>query len=136
MLINLIELSISAALVGIIWIVQLVHYPSFHHYNEKDFRQSMKFHQDRISFIVLPLMISEIAISGWLTYAHYSQLRFIGFLIVILIWTCTFTIQVPIHENLLANGYDKSEVNKLVNSNWIRTFLWTIKLALVISILI
>ena len=47
-------------------------------------------------------------------------------LTIILIFISTFIIQVPFYNKLkLANN--RKHIIKLVNTNWIRTFLWIIK---------
>jgi hypothetical protein len=47
------------------------------------------------------------------------------------VWTSTFFIQVPLH-NQLAAGFDAAVHNSLVNTNWIRTFAWTLRGILVL----
>lgn len=129
--INFIEIAISAALLGVIWLVQLVHYPSFRYYNERDFQESMKFHQERISFIVLPLMLAEIGLATFLAYDTASTIKIVILVIVSLIWLSTFCLQVPQHQRLLVEGKNRIIIQKLVRSNWLRTVLWSIKMILV-----
>jgi hypothetical protein len=51
--------------------------------------------------------------------------------LVILVWCSTFTFQVPIHKSLQV-GKDTSKIRRLVATNWIRTFAWSIKAVTVI----
>ena len=46
-------------MVGIIWIVQLVHYPSFAFVDVTRYIEFQTFHERNISFIVVPLMVVE-----------------------------------------------------------------------------
>jgi hypothetical protein len=117
----------TSLLCGVIWIVQIVHYPSFAFINKESFKESMMFHQKKISFIVIPLMALEVLVLVFdeMTYRNYLNLLIVG-----LIWLCTFFIQVPIHNRLL-HGYDEFLIKKLAKMNWIRTCLWTLKLVVI-----
>ena len=127
------QFGISCALFGVIWIIQLVHYPSFKSYEINTFSLSMRSHQDRISWVVIPLMLAELMVAAYLAYTAPSlpNQTIVG--IVICIWFCTFTIQVPLHRELLLNGKNSLHLRHLVISNWIRTALWTLKLFIVFS---
>lgn len=118
----------SFALFGLIWCVQLVHYPFFLRADKINFIDHIEFHKYRISIIVVPLMTIELATSGILTFQaqQYTGWNLFGFIIVILIWLVTFFVQVPLH-NQLSKGYDESKIQKLIKTNWIRTFLWSAK---------
>jgi len=126
----------SFALFGLIWCIQLVHYPFFLRSDKANFIKHIGFHKRQISIIVVPLMTVELASSGILAFetTQYANLNIIGFIIVISIWLVTFFVQVPIH-NSLSNGYDEASVQKLIKTNWIRTILWTLKSAISLSIL-
>jgi hypothetical protein len=132
MQIKLFEIIISSALFGIIWVIQILQYPGFLDLNRDTFKLSMKHHQDRISFVVIPLMLSELFITGWLIFTDYSTTHLLVFLIVLGIWGSTFTLQVPLHEKLLKEVFHEERIKKLVKTNWIRTFLWTAKLAVIL----
>jgi len=120
-----INLSISWALFGLIWVVQLVHYPTFEFIDNQNFTAFHQHHTSSITLIVMPLMLSELGLSIYLT--KLEPTTYLGPLILVgLIWLSTFCIQVPIH-NALGNEKDSFLIQKLVNTNWIRTILWTIK---------
>lgn len=131
----LVNSACSLFLCGLIWLVQLVHYPSFHFADEARFKEFHTFHSQRISIIVIPVMIIELITSGvlWWNYPA-SNLYSIGFYLVILIWASTAIFSVPTH-NKLQDGKNTTVINSLVNTNWIRTILWTLKALLVIYLL-
>lgn len=134
-LIFLINLSTSLFLMGLIWTIQLVHYPSFHFVDKNGFSEFHSFHNRRISFLVVPFMITELITSGLLWWNdEVFSLNAIGFYIVCLIWLSTFLLSVPNHAKL-AKGKDDSVINSLVNTNWVRTVLWTLKAGLSIYVL-
>ena len=121
----------SFLLCGLIWTVQLVHYPMFHMLEKEKYGEHILFHGFRISLIVVPLMVIELVSSFSLAFFSSTDtiLHMIGFLIVILIWLVTFFVQLPLHSKLTL-GYNPETVNKLVSTNIIRTILWTMKAAL------
>lgn len=114
-------------LVGIIWLVQLVHYPAFRYVDRSERQGFHKMHTTFITPIVAPLMVSELGLTTYALWIEPSPSACVLFVIVGLIWMSTFLIQVPIH-NRLAQEWKKEEVTKLITSNWIRTILWSIKL--------
>lgn len=120
-----INLCISWALFSLIWVVQLVHYPTFEFIDNQNFTAFHQHHTSSITLIVMPLMLAELGLGIYL--AKLQPSTYLGPLILIgLIWLSTFFIQVPIH-NALGNGKDGFLIQKLVNTNWIRTILWTTK---------
>ena len=123
-------------LTGVIWTIQIVHYPSFHYIDKLSFVNFHQFHERRISIIVMPLMILELISSVALYFNDMSNHTFLLNLIVVgLIWCSTFFIQVPIH-NILSQKKDNMMIEKLVSTNWIRTFLWSMRILLIIDELI
>ncbi|MGF1668926.1 MAG: hypothetical protein ACFCU6_00655 [Balneolaceae bacterium] len=131
------NISVSFILTGIIWVIQIVHYPSFHYTGEKNFSVYHQFHTQRISLLVVPLMLIELITSVVLTLFEKlpALLTYSSLACVLLIWTVTFLLQVPVHNKLSA-GYNKQQVNKLVAGNWFRTILWSLKAILGIMLLI
>ena len=123
-------------LTGVIWTIQIVHYPSFHYIDKLSFTNFHNFHERRISIIVMPLMLIEL-ITSIALYIHnmWSIIFALNLLIVGLIWCSTFFVQVPIHS-ILSEKKDKNLIEKLVNTNWIRTFLWSMRMLLIIDELI
>ena len=120
-------------LTGVIWTIQIVHYPSFHYIDKLSFTNFHHFHERRISIIVMPLMLIELTTSTVLYINNMSSIVFaLNLLIVVLIWCSTFFIQVPIHS-ILSEKKDKKLIEKLVNTNWIRTFLWSMRMLLIID---
>ena len=122
----IVNFFISSFMLGLILVTQIVSYPLFLKVEVDNFSI---FHDDyvsRISFIAVPVMLGELFIS---TLVYYYFNTFLGFMIllsIILIFISTFIIQVPLHNKLkLANN--RKQIIKLVNTNWIRTFLWIVK---------
>ena len=115
---------------GLIWLIQLVHYPLFEKVGSGHFREYAQDHQRLITLIVLPIMFTELGTSLYLVVSRpvgISRLSaVIGVVLVIVIWLSTFLIQVPQHEQLL-DGFDADVCRQLVQGNWIRTISWTLR---------
>lgn len=118
----------SFALFGLIWCVQLVHYPFFLRSDQRNFVEHIGFHKFQISLIVVPLMTIELITSGILAFQSVTlqNWHIFGFVTVVLIWIVTFLVLVPLHGKL-SDGYDEATIQSLIKSNWIRTILWSTK---------
>ena len=123
------SLATSWALCTLIWLIQILHYPSFSFVHPDHFPTFHAFHSQRISLIVLPLMVVELGSSIYLAW-HLHSIWLVSLFLVILIWMSTFLIQVPLHGKLSARK-DQRHIEKLVRTNWIRTFLWSLKAILI-----
>lgn len=118
----------SFFMAGLIWFVQVVHYPSFLDMEDSNFQQLHKNHVVRTGLVVVPPMLVELASSAMLVF-FYTELPLIngvGFSLVLAIWLSTFLLQAPTH-NRLQKKIDRSLVLRLIRTNWIRTVLWSLK---------
>lgn len=122
-LLLLLQIFACFSLTGLIWLIQLVHYPSFKYVSKSNFAEFAKFHADRISFIVVPLMIVDLGTALFLV-GKYGVLNA---LLVILIWLSTAIWSVPCHARLQKHGKDEKCIQRLVLSNWPRTILWSVR---------
>jgi hypothetical protein len=115
-------------LVGLIWFVQLVHYPLFGEVGRHDFPSFSRSHQRRAARIIAPLMLGEAILAllliVWPPAALPSWPPWLGGFLLAMIWTSTFALQMPLHDRLLIS-YDPLAARSLIRTNWIRTGLWT-----------
>ena len=116
---------ISSFMFGLILTTQIVSYPMFLK-AEENFSVYHMSYVNKISTIAAPLMIIELFLSLLFIILLQSYFAISIFLIMILIFLSTFFIQVPIHEKL-KNNFNVYLCNKLINTNWIRVFLWLSK---------
>ena len=128
----IIHLIATSVMVGVIWVIQLVHYPSFHFIELKQYTTFQRFHMSRISYVVIPAMLTELftLILFIISTGKIDSLISISGLLLILIWVMTAVFFSGVHQKLTL-GYDKVIVDKLVKLNWGRTLLWTIRLFLI-----
>jgi len=127
-----IHLVSTVFMVGLIWIVQLVHYPSFSFVDKSLYRDFQYFHMQRITYIVAPVMVIELLSASVILYKYYMNWYFsLSILVLALIWVNTALLNIPVHNKLLANK-DEMLINKLVLYNWPRTILWSLRVILLI----
>lgn len=128
------EIVITALLVGLIWTIQILNYPLFNFVREADFHIYHQFHMSSITLLVGPLMIIEFGLRILNMYYHSSRsLDIILFLLLLAVWGTTIFISVPIHNQLLLLK-DANLLKKLIETNWIRTLGWTLKLVILLSL--
>ncbi|NJL15398.1 MAG: hypothetical protein HC913_21935 [Microscillaceae bacterium] len=128
------NLLVTAYLTGLIWTIQVLHYPSFAKFGPAAFSDFHPFHTARITLIVALPMVLELALAAglWLGAAIPEELLppwlnagLLG--LVGLIWLSTFFWAIPLH-NRLEQGFDLGIIQQLVAMNWIRTLAWTLRL--------
>ncbi|MGE4133797.1 MAG: hypothetical protein AB7F86_19320 [Bdellovibrionales bacterium] len=113
-------------LTGLIWVIQLVHYPSFLFVREERFQTFGRFHSWRISCIVMPLMIVELLSAIALVWSSPEVFWIVNLILVMSVWTFTFVLSVPRHQRL-AQGFSLIEIESLILTNWPRTIVWSLR---------
>ncbi len=124
----------SGAMCGLIWFVQVVHYPLFAAVDGDRSRAYSLEHQRRTTPVVLPFMLVELATAAavaiWPPAAVGRGVAAAGLGLVAVIWLSTFLVQVPLHGRLARDGHAPEAVATLVRGNWIRTVAWTARAVL------
>ena len=115
-------------MVGLIWFVQVVHYPLFDRADRADFTRFSQDHQRLTTWVVGPPMLVEMLTALALVLARPASVpgwqAGLGLGLVLLIWASTALAQVPQHA-ALTRGYDPEAHQYLVASNWLRTLAWS-----------
>lgn len=121
---------------GLIWMVQLVTYPQFHEVDSAHFGNYHTKYGSRITLVVMPLMLVELAIAVFLVWTEFTTSfrwpALIGFGLVLAIWAVTFLVQVPQHARLSQFGWSEEVISALIAGNWVRTFLWSARSGLLL----
>lgn len=125
-------------MVGLIWFVQIVHYPLFDHVSPNLSPSYEIAHIWRTIELVGPMMALE-GITGffllWYRPGGVSlPLVWSGLGLLCVIWLSSFVLQVPLHD-LLSEGFDAAAHRHLVLTNWIRTVAWSLRGFLVCKML-
>ena len=113
---------IDLVFVYLIWIVQIIIYPSFKFTSTELFKKWHDKYCFRIGFFVLPLMIAQLLV-GIINLKSNSD--WINFSVVSLTWISTFLISAPIHSKLKKFGKSDKVLDQLIKTNWIRVALWS-----------
>lgn len=131
------NLTLASAMFGVIWVIQLVHYPLFAGLDESTLGEWHKFHTRRITYLVAPLMVGELALSIGYAWMAASLAGFVALVLTVGVWIATFTWSVPLHESLAQIESDSGAnlreiIRRLVLTNWARSLLYTLKAILLI----
>jgi hypothetical protein len=111
---------------GVIWVVQVLHYPTYRFISEDKFIEFQAFHQKWITVIVAPMMLLELGSAMILIWIIPSKWTWINLTTIGLIWLSTFLLSVPQHARLSIKR-DPATIERLIRTNWPRTLLWTIR---------
>ena len=110
---------------GIIWYVQLVHYPLFAEVGEDTWFTYHADHERRTGWVVAPLMIVELGTAAAIVViGGHGVLTLVGLVLAAATWVLTFALAVPLHRRLNATR-DPAVIQRLVTINWLRTAAWT-----------
>ncbi len=134
MFLLLVQLIATLAMFGLIWFVQVVHYPLFELVDDRKFAAS---HATRTTYVVAPLMLLELASSiallrtVWRPSFISPTEAWLGAVLAGVIWLSTAFLQVPMHDRLQAR-HSVADARQLVATNWVRTVAWSLRAALVL----
>jgi len=124
---------------GLIWFVQIVHYPLFTKIGSRGFTQYAESHRHLTSLVVVPIMLLELIAAALLPLCidtlSKRLLSWLALALLIGVWLATAILQVPLHEKL-GNGYSDEDAEKLASTNWVRTILWTARSFVLLAILV
>lgn len=124
----LVHAGATLAMAGLIWTVQVVHYPLFDGVGVEGFAEYEARHASAIGrLLVVPAVTEVVAaallaldrpdgIPAWLVLAAGALLA--------VVWVMTLLVQVPLHRRL-GQAFDAEIHRRLVMSNWWRTAAWS-----------
>ncbi len=126
-------------LTGLIWTIQIVHYPLFAMVGPDRFPAYEAAHSARITAVIaLPWAVQGVTMLALLIAPPAGLPR-------ALIWTAavlaalpvavTLVASVPAHS-VLGDGFDAAAHTRLVTTNWLRTAAWTAHVAVAIGMLV
>lgn len=129
----------SLGMFGVIWVIQLVHYPLMRHIPGESFRSFEAEHQRRITWVVGPLMavegISVLLVFFWRPASIPFALALGGGIAEAIAIGVTVMISAPTHGRMATTG-DMDLLDRLITTNWIRTAAWTARGAIAIAMLV
>ena len=120
------KLLVDFGLVILIWMTQLVVYPSFTYFPSDSLLKWHEKYTTSISVIVMPLMLAQIGVHGYLLLATFSWTGAAAFGLVLLAWINTFLFAVPQHNRIANQDEVVGSAKNLVRINWYRTVIWSV----------
>lgn len=136
-------LAIHAAatwfMVGMIWMVQIVHYPLFALLPKSDFVAYARGHTKSMGrLLALPAgteVVSALLLVWMVPDGVTMSVVILAGLVLAVLWIGTGLVQAPIHGRLV-DRHDSRLIDRLVTSNWWRTAGWSLRGALVTSMVL
>jgi len=129
------HLAATLFMVGVVWFVQVVHYPLFARVGPEKFCLYSEAHSRLTTYVVGPPMLIEAATALLLVFRRPEGVSLaatlIGLALVAVVWLSTALLQVPRHTTL-GSGFDRRAWSGLVLSNWVRTVAWSARGMLVL----
>ena len=131
------HLAATAVMCGVIWFVQLVHYPLLSVVPVESATRTALEHQRRTAWVVGPPMAVEgltvlaiffappEGVSWWLPWA--------GGVLLAVALGCTVLLSVPRHTRM-ATRPDARVGRELVVTNWPRTVAWSLRGAIAVAV--
>ena len=133
------HLAVTSVMLGVIWFVQHVHYPLKNYVRVPDFVEYEHKHIDRTGHVVGPPMLAEAGLATLLIMdpSIHGQpgLAWAGMGLLLGIWVSTAALQVPQHARL-SQGFDGRAHRRLVNTNWLRTVLWSGRAVVAVALVV
>lgn len=133
-LVLLVQLGATWFMTGLIWFVQVVHYPLYDRVGADQFVVYERDHCALTTAVVAPMMVAEL-ISALMLFALRPKAValpevIVGMALLGVIWLSTLFIADNFHGALSAS-FQVGPYRALVAWNWLRTVAWTIRAILV-----
>lgn len=136
-LLLLIHAGATLYMTGLIWFVQMVHYPLFNRVGAERWEGYASAHRFGTTWVVGPPMLVELATAVALVVWRESLeggVRgageppvwsvWLGLGAVVALWLSTAVLQVPQHRAMSERFHARAH-RRLVLGNWLRTLLWS-----------
>ncbi len=121
-------------MVGVIWYVQVVHYPLFAKVGRGPFPGYEAENIRRTAIVVVPVMSLELGSAVWLWKEAPSAITGVGLALLLFLWASSALAQGVLHARL-TRGFRRSVWFTLLGSNWARTAAWSLRGLLVCALL-
>ncbi len=126
MSVEIVKLLFDFGLLVLIWLIQIVVYPSFSYYQKNDLLQWHQKYTLRIGYVVMPLMIGQLCMAILEIIRKLTIFNTLILVLIVAVWLSTFLQFVPLHRKISSNTVNDDLVYQLVKRNWFRTVSWTV----------
>ena len=127
------NLVLAAALAGLIWTIQLVHYPLFALVGAAQWARYGDEHRRRITWLAAPLMFASVGVALVLVVQDGSPLRLVNASLAVGVFGLTGAVFAPMHGRLEQAASERA-IRVLVRANWLRTIAWTAQVAVAVAL--
>lgn len=111
----------------LIWMVQLIAYPSFRYFQKSDLIAWHEYYTKMITLFVVPLMFGQLGLHLYgMIKSTFAWAQIVAFVMIIAVWLITFLKAVPLHAHIGSGDNLQASIEQLIRVNWIRTVLWTL----------
>ncbi|MGD8495084.1 MAG: hypothetical protein PVF05_02770 [Gemmatimonadales bacterium] len=118
-------LAVDFGLVVLIWMTQLIVYPSFRTVDPHRFVAWHRTYTRRITLLVVPLMIGQAGLHAIRLASAPTPASVGAGAAVAAAWVVTFAGAVPCHRALSIDGPSEAVIRRLLRWNGWRTACWT-----------
>ena len=129
-MIEITRLVLDVGLLVLIWMIQLIVYPSFLFYTAKELIAWHKMYTKAIALIVIPLMLGQLGIAIYQVFLLQNTYTLTSIVLVVFLWGITLLKFAPMHQQISEGNTHVQLLKKLVQINWIRALIWTILCAM------
>ncbi|KPQ18035.1 MAG: hypothetical protein HLUCCX10_05880 [Algoriphagus marincola HL-49] len=119
-----IRISVDSGLFVLIWLVQVIIYPSFLHVDREKLNYWHQVYTRKILYFVAPLMFIQTGVIA-LQFLFNPFIFLLDGLLLAMVWINTFFIAIPIHNAIDREERIDANILKLLQVNRWRAWLWT-----------
>lgn len=113
-------------LVVLIWLVQLVIYPSFVYTDKSQLVGWHRRYTQYMGMIAGSLMIGQMVVVVLQCLTDRGVAVWCSAVLVFAVWVLTFCFFVPTHQRIDNGAVEDALLQRLVHVNWWRTVLWSV----------
>ena len=125
-MIEITRLLLDFGLCILIWMVQLIVYPSFLFFSDNNLFTWHKTYTKAIALIVIPLMLGQLGIAIYQVFLAQNIYTLVSIVFVVFLWGITLLKFAPMHQQISEGNTQIQLLKTLVQMNWIRTMIWTL----------
>lgn len=114
MTLKICQLLFDFGLVVLIWMVQLIIYPSFKNYAKSDLKQWHPIYVHRIALVVIPLMFGQLGLVLAEVIIGFSLYSMVSLMLILSVWAFTFSFFAPAHKRISEDNYTPELIRKLI----------------------
>lgn len=129
----------ACVMTGVIWFVQVVHYPLLAQFGSAQATQVAQEHQRRTGWVVgAPMAVEGVSTLVLLAKSPEGVavlLPWVGAVLLAVALGSTVFLSVPLHSRM-AIAHDEDAARKLILTNWPRTIAWSARAVICVVMIV